>query len=75
MVLLCKGNLLNIKQNHKLNCNRKNEIFNTLVIDNNKVLKIQQDNSNFLNDNINNLNADIYLIKNTNIQKNEYTKN
>jgi len=70
MVLLCNGNLLNIKKNHKLNCNRNNEILNTLVIDNKKILRIQQDNEKFLNNNINNMNANAYLIK-----KNEPTQN
>lgn len=41
MVLVCNGNLLDLKKNHKLNCNKKNEILNTLVIDNNKIFKIK----------------------------------
>jgi hypothetical protein len=75
MVLLCNGNLLNIKKNHKLNCNRNNDILNTLVIDNKKILKIQQDNNKFLNDNINNLNSNIYLINKNEPIQNRPSKN
>jgi len=54
MVLVCKGNILDLKKTHKLNCNRRNEIFNTLVIDNNKILKIKDQNIKFYTDNISN---------------------
>ena len=60
MVLICNGNLLNLKKSNKLNCKR-NEIFNTLVIDNNKLLKINDYTVPSINHN--NINTDINIDK------------
>jgi len=54
MVLLCNNNLLDLKKNHKLNCNKQNDLINKITIDDGKKYKIE--NNNDLLYNINNIN-------------------
>lgn len=54
MVLLCNNNLLDLKKDHKLSCNKKKEIINKITIDNHKKFKIEDHNNTLYIKNNNN---------------------